>query len=460
MSPLAKMRIQLQLLTEGAITPEEILERIRPVDVAAFLRPEITDKTRLKALGRGLGTSGGAASGRIAFSSSALAQLMPAKDPSILVVRDWNHEVRSATRDVRGGVDPYAGVLATTGGISSHAALVCRQAGKPCVANFNQGVIAHQERRLLIQGFAPLREGDWLTIDGLTGDVYEGRSPIEAKPWESHPELVQFSLIVERAVCSGHVPPKGAGMVWRIWDFLRHELPLPGHEPEACRGENGRLNYPRSADRDARDAQQRLVPIDRAARRNYSELLLGLMTTLDRQLRSAAGNPQPYCRVLWDPDRHLQSRNSSQLVGFEFFGINRRIPHLIEISDIRCHLDCEVESSSEAWAVKSVPGYGSSLIPRARTIKACHITVNGAELDQEDVPTFYTWLRRREYFWHWFDEHETSHQELATFLKQVARTSTPDPRLSVLCRELGLLKNGRLTAAGLSLIDSGKRNQR
>ena len=385
----------------------------------------------------------------------------PSKSQS-LVVREWNHEVHSPAKDVRGGVETRAGVLATAGGISSHAALVCRQDGKPCVVNFNQGVIAREERRLLIPGFAPLREGDWLTIDGMTGDVYAGRSRIDIKPWKSHPELAQLSLIIERAVSSGHVPPTCAGMVWRIWDFMRHGLPLLRHESEACEGESGRLNYPRTADQDAIDARQRLVPIDRAARLNYSELLLGLMKTLNRQLRlrSAVGKPQPCCRVLWDPNRQIQLQNSSQLVGFEFFGINRRIPHLIEISDICFHLDCAVQSASEAWVVKMVPGCGSSLVPTARAIKACRIMVNGAELGQEAIPEFYTWLRRREYFWRWFEEHQTSHQELAAFLKHFARTGGLDPKLSVLCRELGLLKNGQLTAAGLSLIDSGRRNQR
>jgi phosphohistidine swiveling domain-containing protein len=444
MSPMAQIQVELQLLIEGAISTGDVLERIRPAVVAALLRPEITDTTGLKSLGKGLPVGGGAASGRLAFATADVERQVAVGDPSLLVVRDLSlHELEIASAS--------EGVLATTGGHSSHTALLCGSARKPCVVNFKQGELGREERVLRVPGFAPLREGDWLTIDGMTGDVYAGKAQVETRPWKSHPELAQLALVVEQAVASGHVPPGCAGGTWRIWDFLRHGLPLPGQEIQTSEETKRPHKYPPTAARDAADARRTTVPISSAECPNYSGIVLGLMKTLDRQFRAAVGTAQPYCRVPWDPGSQLDLRKCRQLVGLEFFGINRRIPHLLEISDVRLHLECEVESPTEAWSVESVPGFGLRVVPGARTIRACRVTVNGAQLEHEDIPKFYTWLRRREYFWQWFEEHDTSHRKIAAFLRQFARTRAHDPKLSVLCRELGLLKNGRLTVAGLSL---------
>ena len=444
-TPLADIRLQLQFLAEGMIAFEEFLGRIRPGNVAAILGPEITDVIRLKPLGKGLPAGVGAASGRIVFWPPRRERIGLLKGPYLLVMREWHGE------DTR-LIDASVGVLATIGGVSSHAALACRQMGKPGVVGFRQGMISRQEEALLVPGFAPLREGDWLTIDGMAGEVYAGRAKIVTKAWEAHPELLQLSLIIEKAVSSGHVPPTCAGPVWRIWDFMRHGLPL-AQERIALPAAKDQPRRPSVPDVDsAATARQKMSPVEIALQEHYSEIIHGLMTTLERLFRSSRHRkPSRCCRLLWDPARQLRSQECSQLVGFEFVGINQHIPHLIEISSLRFHLDCEVQSPSEAWAVQPVPGFGIRMIPGARTIKACRITVNGAELGHEDVPVFYSWLRRREYFWHWYEEHQTSHAEIAAFLERFARTGKHDPKLSVLCYELGLIRQNGLTAAGRSL---------
>ena len=139
-SSWAHIRVQLQLLLEGAISPVDVLGRVRPADVAALLRPEITDTTGLKSLGKGLPVGGGAASGRLAFATAGVERQVAAGDPCLLVVRDVPHrELRSAIAS--------AGVLATTGGLSCHTALACRSAGKPCVVGFSRGVLGREPAR-------------------------------------------------------------------------------------------------------------------------------------------------------------------------------------------------------------------------------------------------------------------------------------------------------------------------
>ena len=444
-TPLADIRVQIQFLTEGMITMEEFLGRIRPSNIAAILRPEIADATCLKPLGKGLPTGEGVASGRIVFWPPTNKRVGGLPSPYLLVMSDWHGE---DTRLINASV----GVLTTRGGVSSHAALVSRQLGKPAVVGFRQRRLSHEDEALLIPGLAPLREGHWLTIDGMTGEVYAGRAKIATRAWEAHPELLQLSLIIEKSVSSGHVPPSCSGPVWRVWDFMRHDLPLPQHRNTAfSREDQLRVRYAPDAD-NAAEARNKLTRIEAPLRENYSEIILGLKTTLERLLRtSQRRKPTTCCRLLWDPAQELQPQECSQLVGLEFAGINQEVPHLIEISDIRLQLDCEVQSASEAWSVESLPGFGMRVVPGSRTIKACRITVNGAELGHEDIPVFYTWLRRREYFWHWYEEHQTSHARIAAFLKRFGTTGKHDSKLSVLCFELGLISQNQLTVSGRSL---------
>lgn len=451
LSKLANIRSQLELLVEGVITPEEVLERISPADIDGILTPEIVEKDSLNLLGNGLPAGGGCASGRIAFSAATVEKHQSTGSPIVLVVHDLSR------RDAR-IAKSTAGVLATTGGISSHAALICRPLNKPCVVGFTRGSIASDDRVLSVPGFAPFHEGDWITVDGLTGHVYSGQAPVEVKSWQSHPEVLQLSLLVEKAVSTGHVPEGCAGKVWRIWDFMRHGLPLCRNESLSRKRDDGKQYHPRTAARDLAAARRVLTPIDEMSRTNYSEILLGLIATIDRQLRMSQDSTQPCSRMLWDPGRQIQLGDSSQFVGLEFCNLNRRIPHLIEIADIRLLLECEVKSPSEAWTVESDSKFGPRVCPKSSVIKACYITINGAKMDPEDLPRFYTWLRRREYFWRCFEERQTSHRELTTFLENYRRERRVHSNLELLCHELGLLKQGQPTAAGLSLM--GRRTKR
>ncbi|MEI7729365.1 MAG: PEP-utilizing enzyme [Verrucomicrobiota bacterium] len=390
--PLENTRVQLQLLVEGLTAPEEFLERIRPTDVAQFLRPEIVDKARLELLGKGLPAGGGAASGRIAiWRSEADDPVIPGCPPP-LILSDRHAPSLHATK-------ACAGMLTRMGGISSHAAMLCRQLGKPCIVGFQKGELSHEEHLFTLPGHAPLHAGDWLTIDGITGEVFAGQAQIETRPWKSHSELRSLWLIIAYAVTSGHVPANCAGNVWRIWDFMRHELPLPG-QPNSNQPTK---NSPRRRALPNREnpvkARTNMVQIETVDRQNYSEIICGLLTAIERRLGlSAGGKSQSHSRVLWEIGSPICLQEQSQLVGFEFTGLNQHDLNLIEVSSIRFELECEVQSPAEAWTAESIRGGGSRMIPNSRIVKRCRIMVNGVPLKHEDIPQFYTWLRRREYF--------------------------------------------------------------
>ena len=238
---------------------------------------------------------------------------------------------------------------------------------------------------------------------------------------------------------------------------MRHGLPLTNMESESRLPVDKQRTFSLIPSKKTDAARKTLTPISEVSRKSFSDILLGLMATLERLFECSSRRQQAYCRELWNPEHQYSPEKESQLVGFEYFGINRRIPHLIEHANICIHLECKPQSPAEAWTLESSPDIGVRVVPRSRSISACQIWVNGAELRHEDLPKFYTWLRRREYFWRGFEENQTSHQEITDFLMRFKKSAKFDQRLAALCWEFGLIKNGKPTVAGLSLLNSGKK---
>jgi pyruvate,orthophosphate dikinase len=167
-SPLAALRIAIDLVHEGLITRQEALRRLADLNVGALAR------TRLDAPGdpavRGIGASAGVATGRVAFDSARAARQASAGDPVILVRPD------TSTADVA-GFAVAAGIVTAQGGRTAHAALVARQMGKPAVVGARALDVDPDARAARLDG-TTIGEGDWLSIDGDSGAVYLGRADI------------------------------------------------------------------------------------------------------------------------------------------------------------------------------------------------------------------------------------------------------------------------------------------
>ena len=172
-SAQAAVRIAVELARERLITREEAVARVKPEHVDYFLHPQFDPRERAAAVARGdrlatgLNVSPGAASGALAFDAD-LAERWGAKEKKAVVM------VRPETKpdDVHGML-ASRGILTSRGGRTSHAALVARQFGKPAVV----GVTAMEvdvERRELRVGGRTLKEGDPVSVDGTTGEVFAG----------------------------------------------------------------------------------------------------------------------------------------------------------------------------------------------------------------------------------------------------------------------------------------------
>jgi len=169
----AAVRIAADLVREHKITKEDALLRVDPEALNQLLQPvfdsEEIDAARSagRLLCKGLNAGPGAATGRVAFSQHA-AIAYAAKGEGVILVR-----IETSPEDIR-GMQASNGILTARGGMTSHAALVARQMGKVCVAGAGELVIDYSTKRMRVAG-KTVKQGDWLSLDGTTGDVIAGR---------------------------------------------------------------------------------------------------------------------------------------------------------------------------------------------------------------------------------------------------------------------------------------------
>ncbi len=162
----AALRIAVDLTHEGMISKEEALMRVDPSSLEQLLHPTLDPKAHRQIIATGLPASPGAASGEIVFSASDAEQLRSAGRKVILV------RVETSPEDIM-GMHAAEGILTTRGGMTSHAAVVARGMGKPCVSGAGAIRINYANETMTAGGLT-LKKGDVLTLDGSTGQVIKG----------------------------------------------------------------------------------------------------------------------------------------------------------------------------------------------------------------------------------------------------------------------------------------------
>ncbi len=169
MNARAMVRTSVEMVEEKLITKERALLRVEPAVLEQLLVPQLSPNFRGKSLAQGLSASPGAASGKIVFDANTAEARGNAGEKVILVREETKPE------DIHGFFQAQ-GILTSRGGKTSHAAVVARGMGKPCVSGCEQIVINDKLRSAVI-GETTLHEGDVITIDGSTGHVYAGEVP-------------------------------------------------------------------------------------------------------------------------------------------------------------------------------------------------------------------------------------------------------------------------------------------
>ena len=182
----AAVKIAVDMTREGLIDERTAVLRVPPNDLDQLLHKTIDPKAELKVLAQGINASPGAAAGQVVFTPREAEQWAADGHPVILVRRETSPE------DVR-GMDAAQGILTSTGGPTSHAAVVARGWGKPCIVGAGDVDINYAKNEFTANGMR-VRRGDWITIDGTTGRVIEGQAPVvDPELGDDFHELMRFA---------------------------------------------------------------------------------------------------------------------------------------------------------------------------------------------------------------------------------------------------------------------------
>ncbi|MEM4556532.1 MAG: pyruvate, phosphate dikinase [Sulfolobales archaeon] len=169
MTPLARVKTAVDLVMDGILTKEEALLKVKPEHIISLLYPRIDPKYKGKPIAKGLGASPGAVSGQVVFHPDVAVE-WARNGKKVILVR-----IETKPDDVH-GFYAAVGILTSRGGMTSHAAVVARAIGKSAVVGAEAISINYDLKEFRV-GDVVVKEGDWITIDGTSGDVYLGKVP-------------------------------------------------------------------------------------------------------------------------------------------------------------------------------------------------------------------------------------------------------------------------------------------
>jgi len=187
----AAVKIAVDMVDEGLITKEEGINRVTTADVDAMLHPQFSIETKNQAkkdgyfLASGVNASPGAAVGQIYFDADTTEKKAHEENQKTIMVRPF-----TKPDDVHGMLAAQ-GILTSEGGATSHAAVVARQFGVPCIVGASTVVIDMDKRQMAVNDVV-VKEGDWISLDGTTGEVFLGKLELTNPKFEDQKDLLKF----------------------------------------------------------------------------------------------------------------------------------------------------------------------------------------------------------------------------------------------------------------------------
>ena len=166
----AAVRMAVEMVTEGLLKKEEAILRVDPEQLNQLLHPILDPKAEKKVIATGLPASPGAAVGQAVFNAED-AETWAKDGKKVMLVR-----LETSPEDIA-GMDAAQGIITARGGMTSHAAVVARGMGKPCVSGSSEIKIDYSTKTLTTSSGAVIKEGDWVSIDGSKGQIIEGKIP-------------------------------------------------------------------------------------------------------------------------------------------------------------------------------------------------------------------------------------------------------------------------------------------
>jgi pyruvate,orthophosphate dikinase len=168
----AAVKIAVDMVKEGLITKKEAVKRVMPEQLDRLLHPHFDPKAKRDVIAKGLPASPGAAVGQVVFTADT-AEEWKKKGKKVILTR-----IETSPEDI-GGMDAAEGILTARGGMTSHAAVVARGMGKCCVAGVSALNINYNAKKLSVDS-KTIKEGDWISLDGSSGEMMTGQLPTVA----------------------------------------------------------------------------------------------------------------------------------------------------------------------------------------------------------------------------------------------------------------------------------------
>lgn len=166
----AAVRMAVEMVNEGLLTKEEAIMRVGADQLDQLLHPMLDPKANKKVIATGLPASPGAAVGRAVFCAED-AEAWAAKGEKVILIRN-----ETSPEDI-GGMHASQGVITARGGMTSHAAVVARGMGTPCVSGSTDITIDYKSKTMSTKSGVVIKEGDWVSLDGAKGQIIEGEIP-------------------------------------------------------------------------------------------------------------------------------------------------------------------------------------------------------------------------------------------------------------------------------------------
>ncbi len=325
----AMVKIAMDMLKEGKITEEEAVLRVEPMRLDDLLHPIFTPEAlkETKTLAKGLPASPGAATGQIIFFADE-AEKWANEGKDVILVR-----IETSPEDLK-GMNVAKGILTARGGMTSHAAVVARGMGKCCVSGAGAAKINYKDKTLTIDGKV-FNKGDWISLNGSTGEVYEGK--VKTKDPELSGDFGQLMELADKfsrmyvrtnadspndSIVARNFGAKGIGLCRTEHMFFEGDRIKAMREMILASGEEGR-----------RKALDKLLPIQRKDFEGIFEAMRDLPVTvrlLDPPLHEFV------------PHEEANQKEMAEEMGVSVEEIKASVDNLAEFNPMLGHRGCRL----------------------------------------------------------------------------------------------------------------------
>lgn len=456
---IASLRIAFSLFCEGKINCNELICQLDPEKIISLLRGSTLVNTKeLKLVAQGLPASPsfGDCCGEVAFSSDEAWLCIKTNTKFVYCVSEMSPtdvEIISKGQCV--------GVVTSRGGMTSHAAVACRGLHRTCIAGVGD--------MTNIQKAIKVKSRDLISVDGEHGDVYLGRGKYVCN--DDLEEIRMLYKLLHISIKCNILTNKSVVTAWRLWDAIVYgkyfTFPM---QYNSSNQQNKYVSFTQPTPRELETIRNKLVEIKKC-----DSIANGLFWALYQQLANAmhVGNHHKFFRPLLDPMRaieiiDIEARGEkriagSQLTGVEFFNVNRYLENYIDIFNIKIYFCSDIYCFNENVGngdqqyepinfLDFTNPNGEGLVINTEMPRAMLLYVNDEEIHETQILPIYNMLRRRCYYWNYYEEYGVTRNEIIDYLQTFQDNIDYSSPHYQFCRNINLIDNVGLTRAGFTLI--------